>query len=83
MAIKIIKNTMVAPIEIECGNCRSIFSFNYEDIKTETLFNVFGMKYTNRYVKCPVCKSKVEITRSEVGREKKSDDGATEGNNQE
>lgn len=56
MAIKIIKNTMENPIERECENCNSIFSFNYQDIQVFESNNFLGMTSRNRVVVCPVCK---------------------------
>ena len=62
MSIKIIKNTMVEPIETTCPVCQSIFSFNYEDIQREETGTFLGVKTVNRYVVCPVCKSTVNMS---------------------
>ena len=65
--IKIIKNTMFEPIEITCGICQSIFSYNYEDIQSKerkTIFSNTPMKET--FVTCPVCKSDIILRRAEV-----------------
>lgn len=56
MAIKIIKNTMEEPIEMECENCKSVFEYNYQDIKVMEKSTLFGSRYQDRYVRCPVCK---------------------------
>lgn len=58
MAIKIIKNTMKEPIEMECSNCKSVFSFNYEDIEVFESSSIFMTKIRERFVACPVCKSR-------------------------
>lgn len=69
MAIKIIKNTMEEPIKMECENCKSVFEYNYQDIRAIERHNIFGFAYQDRCVRCPVCKFdnildkvKVEIT---------------------
>lgn len=77
---KIIKNTMIEPIETECEYCKSTFSFNYEDIRREER-NVFMNTQIARYVICPVCKeenpmSKIDINKkaeSELSSEKESE----------
>ena len=56
MAIKIIKNTLINPIEMTCDECGSVFTFNYEDIKTRTSQDILGFERRFRYVGCPVCK---------------------------
>lgn len=56
MAIKIIKNTMENPIEMECECCKSIFSYNYQDIQARERNGLFGFEYRDRFVRCPVCK---------------------------
>lgn len=56
MAIKIIKNTMVDPIEMECENCKSVFEYNYQDIQVRERTGIFGFECRNRFVQCPVCK---------------------------
>ena len=58
MALKIIKNTMVDPIEHECENCKSIFSYNYQDIQAEETMNILGFKSYQRFVLCPVFKTR-------------------------
>lgn len=68
--IKIIKNTMVDPIEKECPHCMSVFSFNYEDIHRETRSTLLGFSTeTYRYLVCPVCKSEISMNRVEVNEE--------------
>ena len=56
MAITIIKNTLVDPINKVCEECGSEFTFNYNDIKRSTSIGVFGYEMAHRYVVCPVCK---------------------------
>lgn len=56
MAIEIIKNTLIDPIEMLCNECGSMFTFNYEDIKITTSQDFFGHEHRYRYVECPVCK---------------------------
>ena len=58
MAVKIIKNTMTEPIEHECEYCKSIFTFNYQDIQAEETMNMLGLKNYQRFVVCPVCKTR-------------------------
>lgn len=57
MAIKIIKNTMIEPIQMECENCKSVFEYNYQDIQVRDRQGLFGFEYRDRFVNCPVCKS--------------------------
>ena len=64
MAIQIIKNTMVDPIEMTCECCKSVFSYNYQDIQRKqetTLFNFNPV--TKRFITCPVCKYDNELDR--------------------
>ena len=35
MAKTIIKNTMVEPTEMTCDECKSVFSYNYQDIESK------------------------------------------------
>lgn len=56
MAIKIIKNTMEEPIEMECEYCKSVFEYEYQDIQVKMSRNLFGYEYRERCVSCPVCK---------------------------
>ena len=60
----VIKNTMVDPIEMTCDECGSVFSYNYQDIETETETGIFAMfpRY-RRFVICPVCKYRNDIDR--------------------
>ena len=58
MAVKIIKNTMIDSIEHECENCKSLFSYNYQDIQAEETTNILGFKNYQRFVVCPVCKTR-------------------------
>lgn len=67
MAKTIIKNTMIDPIEMTCDECKSVFSYNYQDIETERENVLFAL--TPRYVRfvvCPVCKCKIDLDRVEV-----------------
>lgn len=64
MATEIIKNTMVDPIEMTCECCKSVFTYNFQDIqrREERLF--LGMSVsTRRYVTCPVCKYDNDVDR--------------------
>lgn len=67
MAKTIIKNTMIDPIEMTCDECKSVFSYNYQDIESEKLLSLFSLtpQYT-RFVICPVCKHRNELDRVEV-----------------
>lgn len=56
MAIKIIKNTLVDPMNKTCEECGSEFTFNYDDIGRKTTMGVFGNEMSYRYILCPVCK---------------------------
>lgn len=64
MAIKIIKNTMKDPIEHECSNCKSIFSYNYQDIESEKLMSILGFNTYEKFIICPVCKEKETLHRA-------------------
>lgn len=61
MAVKILKNTMIDPIEKTCKNCGSIFTFNYEDIQRREINSVIGYPITDVYIVCPVCKKSLSI----------------------
>lgn len=63
---KIILNTMVKPVEMQCENCRSIFSFNFEDIERRESETFMGFKAVDRFVVCPVCKSNNELTKIKI-----------------
>lgn len=67
MAKTIIKNTMVDPIEMTCDMCKSVFTYNYQDIEAEKENVLFALApiYT-RFVTCPVCKRKIDMDRVEV-----------------
>lgn len=54
--IKIIKNTMTEPVEMECEYCKSVFEYNYQDIQVKESRSLFGFEYRDRVVRCPVCK---------------------------
>ena len=58
--IKIIENNMKEPISITCGECKSIFSFEYTDIQrkeeSDLLFPI-GITKIRRFIICPVCKA--------------------------
>ena len=70
MAKTIIKNTMIDPIEMTCDECKSVFSYNYQDIESEKMLSLFSLssQYT-RFVVCPVCKHRNELDRVEVEEE--------------
>lgn len=61
MAIKIIKNTMVDPIEITCEECESIIEYNYQDIQSGFTSGLFGFEKYERYIVCPVCKARIDL----------------------
>ena len=62
MSIKIIKNTMLEPIEITCPICKSIFSYTFDEVRREETYNLLGMRDSvNRFIVCPVCKSDIDI----------------------
>lgn len=64
MAIQIIKNTMKEPIEHECSNCKSIFSYNYQDIESQKVMSILGFNTYERFIICPVCKEKETLHRT-------------------
>ena len=64
MAIKIIKNTMKDPIEHECSNCKSIFSYNYQDIESAKVMSIVDFNTYERFIICPVCKEKETLHRA-------------------
>lgn len=57
--IRIITNTKEEPIRCECKECKSLFEYNYEDIRRETQEPLFSIcqPIVKRYVICPVCKA--------------------------
>lgn len=63
MAIKIIKNTMIEPIQKECECCHSIFEFNYQDIEVLDYRSILGTNIKRRIVVCPVCKFANDMTK--------------------
>jgi len=67
--IEIIKNTMTDPIQMECEDCQSVFTYNYEDIRSEETTNLFGTTYYNRFIVCPVCKCRNYIKKIKKGGE--------------
>ena len=65
--IKIIKNTMVDPVEQECPCCKSVFTYNYEDIQRETEMGFLGItRIARRFLVCPVCKIEIGMDRIKV-----------------
>ena len=70
--IEIIKNSMKEPITRTCEDCESIFTYNYEDVMTESDTNLLGMSYYRRFVVCPVCKYRnmINTIRADVTDEK-------------
>lgn len=72
--IKIIKNTMTEPIQIECENCSSIFEYNFSDIQRKDTPGLFGFPgCSERYVICPVCKADIELKRRRNNEEDEDD----------
>lgn len=59
--IKIIKNTMIDPISIQCDYCKSEFEYNFEDIKSKEVAGFFYGNYAVRYIICPVCKHEIKL----------------------
>lgn len=58
--IRIIENKMKEPITITCGECHSIFTFEFTDIQRveeNSLCFPIGITKVRRYVICPVCKA--------------------------
>ena len=67
MAKTIIKNTMVDPIEMTCDECKSVFSYNYQDIESEKEFSLFALTPVYiRFITCPICKRRIDLDRVEV-----------------
>lgn len=64
---------MIEPIKIECKNCKSIFSFNYEDIRREERNGIFSTQIA-RFVICPVCKEENPMIKIEVCEETERED---------
>lgn len=75
MAIKIIKNTMIEPIQMECSNCKSIFEYNFEDIEEREVWSAFSWAapQKRRLVVCPVCKIENVLERFKLQQDKKCD----------
>ena len=74
--INILFNTMVEPIKMTCEDCKSEFTYNYEDIKTESgLDMLFSNPYYARYILCPVCKHRniLKTVRLDVEEENNND----------
>ena len=70
MAIKIIKNTKVEPIEKTCEFCESVFSYNYQDIQKETRRDAIGFQYQERFLICPVCNERIIFATTKIGDKK-------------
>lgn len=70
MAIKIIKNTMIEPIQMECSSCKSIFEYNFEDIEVREVSSIFSWipDHPVRVVVCPVCKIANTLSESNCSR---------------
>lgn len=65
--IKIIKNTMTEPITMTCGFCRSVFTYNYEDIRVRDVQPLgFMSPIRTRFIECPVCKKDIELTEVKI-----------------
>ena len=59
--IKVIKNTMIEPIEVTCPHCKSILSYTYEDLQREATTNILGLSTGVKiYIVCPVCKGDID-----------------------
>ena len=75
MATKIIKNTMVDPIEMTCSCCKSVFTYNFQDIQRKEEHMFLGLGSTvRRYVTCPVCKYDNDVNRVIVELQKDKED---------
>ena len=72
--IKIIKNTMVDPIQKECDICKSLFEYNYQDIQRKEESGIFGITLIKRFIVCPVCKSEIEVKYEKVIEETKNEE---------
>lgn len=61
--IKIIKNTMIDPISIQCEYCQSELEYNFEDIQRSEVPALFSFTATTekRYIICPVCKREIAL----------------------
>lgn len=70
--MKILKNNLTEPIEYTCGDCGSVFEFDYKDIRRRevTSFGLFGDVTSKRFVICPVCAYENEFNNSKVIKEK-------------
>ena len=62
MSIKIIKNTMIDPVEMTCPVCKSVFSYTFDEIKRAESFNFLGISGVKRFIICPVCKSDIDMS---------------------
>ena len=80
MAIKIIKNTMTEPIQIECSNCKSIFEYNFEDIEVREASSIFSwmVPQRTRVVVCPVCKMENALERIKLQQDKEGEEDGSE-----
>ena len=77
MAIQIIKNTMVDPIEMTCECCKSVFSYNYQDIQRKQEVNIFSSTI-RRIVTCPVCKYDNDVNKVVVELQKDEEEELVE-----
>ena len=59
--IKILKNSMTEPINIQCEHCKSELQYNYEDIQRRELSSLFFTNNVERYIVCPVCKREINL----------------------
>lgn len=64
MSIEIIHNSMTEPIKCVCDNCKSEFTYNYEDIQRREESTFLGTFYTKRFVICPVCKYDIGLQKT-------------------
>lgn len=59
MAVKVIKKA--EPTEKTYKNCKTLLSYEYEDIKSEKLSCFDEIPSTYYFVKCPNCTAKVYV----------------------
>ena len=65
--IKIIENTMSGPVKAKCGECGSVFSYEYSDIMRYEDNCFLGGRSVVRYLICPVCKSDLKFKNQLIG----------------
>ena len=58
---------MVEPIEMTCDECKSVFTYNYQDIESDKQISLFAITpQYKRFVVCPVCKHRNDLDKVEV-----------------